>query len=117
MSKVIIGTELKLNVNIQPIDGQTMDDYDFEVQIKGGRNSISFIKRGVGADTTLTNGLKKGDDSSNYIVAFNTQDLGVGRVVCRVIAHLYDNAFDFENHKRTEITEINTGIEVVKSLL
>lgn len=111
MSKVIIGTELKLNVNVKPIDDKTMDEYDFEVQLRGGKQTISLKKEG----DTLSQGLSKGDDPSNYIVAFDTQDLGLGKVVCRVIAYLPDGAF--KDRKRTEIAEINTGIEVVKTLV
>lgn len=114
MSKVIIGTELKLNVNIQPIDGKSMSDYDFDIQLRGGKNTISFEKR----RETISDGLAKDEDSNdNYIVAFNTKDLGIGRVVCRVIAYLEDGAFNYDDHKRTEITEVNTGIEVVKTLV
>ena len=28
-----IGTELKLNINIEPMGSVTMDDYDFEVEV------------------------------------------------------------------------------------
>ena len=113
MSKVIIGTELKLNVNIQPIDGITMASYDFDVIRKGGKQSVTLSKKG----DTLTDGLRQGDDENNYIVAFNTEDLGLGRVVCRVVAYIPDGDFNLQDRKITEITEVNTGIEVVKSLV
>ena len=114
MRKVIIGTELKLNINVEPIDGKSMADYDFDIILRGGKQSITLSKKGE----VLSAGLKQ-VDGNNYIVAFDTQDLGLGRIICRVIAHIDDGDFDFQNHdnKRTEITEVNTGIEVVKSLV
>lgn len=114
MSKVIIGTELKLNVNVEPIDKVSMASYDFDVILRGGKNSITLSKKGE----TLSDGLIK-DDDDNYIVAFNTQDLGLGKIVCRVVAYIRDEHFHFEgqDRKRTEITEVSTGIEVVKTLV
>ena len=115
MAKVFIGTEIKLNINIEPIGNQTMDDFPFDVLIIGGvggrKKSKTFSKKGDGENITLTPGLKRGDDSNNYIVAFNTSDIGIGKVICRIVAHLDDG--DFSDRKRTEITEINTGIEVI----
>ena len=112
MAKVIIGTELKLNVNVAEIDGKNMADYDFDVKIIGGSGSkkkvITFTKQGE----TLSDGLAQGDDSANYIVAFDTTQLGIGKVICRVEARIPDGAFKGDR-KRTEIAEVNTGIEVV----
>ena len=104
--KIFLGTELKLNINIEPIDGMTMDDYDFEVEVICG----SFKKSSIV--------IKKDDakkvDSDNYVICFDTTDAGSGRLKCRVKAYLPDG--DFKDGKRTEITEIDTGIEIVKSL-
>lgn len=108
MSRVIIGTELKLNINIQPIDGLTMTDYDFEVQLVSG--IITNKSKTYRKDELVKNG-----DDNNYILPFNTQDVGVGKIVCRIIAHLPDGAFS--DRKRTEIVEIDTGIEVVKGIM
>lgn len=106
MSKVIIGTELKLNVNIAPIGDLTMEDYNFEIKLICGslkKTSKTFKKSEL---------IKQ--NSSNYLVAFNTSDLGVGKVTCAVIAYLPDS--DFEGNERTEIVEIDTGIEIVKGV-
>lgn len=113
MSKVIIGTELKLNVNVAPIDNVSMASYDFDVILRGGKNSVTLSKKG----DTLSDGLTQGTNNDNYIVAFNTLDLGLGKIICRVVAYIPDGDFNFQDHKRTEITEVNTGIEVVKTLV
>ena len=107
MSKVISGTQLKLNVNIEPIDGLTMTDYDFKVQLISGviaPQVKEFSK----------NQLIKEDDN-NYVVPFNTADVGLGKIICRVEAYLPDS--DFEDDRRLEIIEIDTGIEVVKGII
>lgn len=114
MAKVIIGTELKLNVNVAEVDGKNMadSDYNFDIKIIGGSGSkkkvISFSKK----DGVLSEGLMKGDDEANYIVVFDTKELGIGKVICRVEAHIPDGSFKGDR-RRTEIAEVNTGIEVV----
>lgn len=104
--KIFLGTELKLNINIEPIDGMTMDDYDFEVEVICG----SFKKSSI----VIKKERAKKIDSNNYVICFDTTDAGSGRLKCRVKAYLPDG--DFTDGKRTEITEIDTGIEIIKSL-
>jgi hypothetical protein len=103
---VFIGTELKLNVNIEPMSGATMDDYDFDVELICG----SFKKSNIVINKEQT----KRVDSNNYIVCFDTTEIGTGMLKCRVVAYIPDG--DFKDGKRTEVTEIETGIEIVKSL-
>lgn len=107
MDKVIIGSELKLNINIEPIGGLTMDDYDFEAQLvvcgQFDKRSKTFSKAEL---------IKQ--DPSNYVIAFNTSELGFGKVTCVVIAHLPDT--DFSDGIRTEIVEIDTGIEIIRRI-
>jgi hypothetical protein len=117
MAKVIIGTELKLNVNVAEVDGRNMADsgYNFDIKIIGGSGSkkkvITFSKAG----NILSPGLEK-VDNANYLVAFNTMDLGLGKVICRVEAHITDSSFAFGDNDglRTEIAEVDTDIEVIK---
>ena len=104
--KIFLGTELKLNINIEPIGGMTMDDYDFEVEVICG----SFKKSSI----VIKKEEAKKVDSNNYLICFDTAGLGAGKVMCRVTAHIPDG--DFADGKRTEITEIDTGIEIVKSI-
>lgn len=99
-----IGTELKLNIHIEPIGDITMDDYDFEVEIYCSPNkSIKAIK---------TDMIRV--DSSNYIALVDTMKVGTGGLKCKVIAKLPDA--DFEDGIRTEIAAIDTGISIVKML-
>lgn len=106
MAKVFLGTELKLNINIDPMDGISMSEYNFDIELICG----SFKKQSI----IIKKENAKQVDNNNYIVCFDTTDLGVGRLLCKVTAYIPDG--DFRDGKRTEITEINTGIEIVKSL-
>lgn len=106
MAKVFLGTELKLNINIEPIGEMSMSDYDFNIELICG----SFKKRNI----VINKMDAKMVDDNNYIVCFDTTDLGVGNLICRVTAYIPDG--DFKDGKRTEVTEINTGIEIIKSL-
>lgn len=103
--KIFLGTELKLNVNIEPMGTLTMDGYNFEVEFFTAqqRDKKKVFKKGDA-------GIKK-VDSNNYICCLDTADVGVGALMCRTIAYLPDG--DFEDGLRTEIVEFNTKIEIV----
>lgn len=101
--KIFIGTELKLNINIEPIDNLTMDDYDFVIEVYSGSSRKSGI--------VIKKEEAKKVDSNNYIICFDTAALGAGKVMCKIIAQIPDG--DFADGKRTEITEIATGIEAI----
>ena len=105
-SKVFSGTEIKLNIHIDPINGVTMDEYDFEVELICG----SFKRQSLIVKKEETRRV----DSDNYLVCVDTKSMGVGRLICRVSAFLPDG--DFKDGKRTEISEVDTGIEIVKGL-
>lgn len=99
-----IGTELKLNIHIESIGSITMDDYKFEVE--------TYC---IPAKTIVTN---KNDmirvDSNNYIVLVDTNEIGVGKLRCKVTAYIPDA--DFNDGFRTEVVNIDTGIEILRSI-
>lgn len=104
--KIFLGTELKLNINIEPINGVSMDEYDFEVELI------------CGAFKTQRKIIKKSEairvDADNYIICFDTTEIGIGILKCKVTAYIPDG--DFKDGKRTEIIENYTGIEIIKEL-
>ena len=106
MSRVFLGTELKLNIGIEPIDRITMDEYDFEIELICG----TIKKKSI----IIPKGECKRVDANNYIACFSTNDVGTGKLICRVSAYIPDG--DFKDGIRTEVTEINTGIEIVKTV-
>lgn len=99
-----IGTELKLNVNIEPIGDITMDDYDFEVDVYCSQKRITTIRKSEAIRV----------DDSNYIILVNTEPLGHGDVKVKVTAHIPDD--DFDDGLRTEVVFLNADITVVKSV-
>ena len=95
-----LGTELKLNIHIDPIGNMTMDDYDFSVSLYcSTRKIISFNKSEL-----------KRVDSNNYIVTFDTKEIGLGELKCNIVAHIPDS--DFVDGVRTEIVKTCTGLEI-----
>ena len=99
-----IGTELKININIQPIDNITMDDYEFTVEMYCSPKRTLTIKK---ADAIRA-------DANNYIVCIDTEMIGAGDLKCKVTANIPDG--DFPDMFRTEVVAIDTGISIIKSL-
>lgn len=102
--KTILGTELKLNIHIEPIGQTTMDDYDFQVEVYCQSKQIVTLKK---EDTIRI-------DENNYVCPIDTSELGTGTIKCRITAYIPDS--DFEDGVRTEICGITTGIEIVKGI-
>ena len=104
--KVFLGTEIKLNVSIDPIGDMTMDDYDFNVEAICG----TFKKRSV----TFKKVQAIRVDENNFIICLDTAAVGTGELKLKVTAFLPDG--DFADGKRTEIVEVGTGVEIVKTM-
>lgn len=100
----VLGTELKINVHVEPIDGYHMSDYDFECQFYVYTNKCVVVSK---ADM-------KQIDGDNY-VALITSDLankiGRGTIKMRITAHIPDS--DFPDGLRTEIAEVCTGVVIM----
>lgn len=101
---VELGTELKLNVHIAPIDGITINDYDYQTTVYcNPRKSIVIPK-----EETIN------VDEENYIIRVDTTSLGAGDLYCKVTAYIPDE--DFNDGLRTEVVVIDTMIDIVKSM-
>ena len=99
-----LGTELKLNINIEPMGDTTMDDYDFIVDAYCSvKKTISIPKK----DAIRV-------DENNYMVLVDTNLIGSGRLKCRITAYVPDA--DFDDGLRTEVAGIDTGIEIQKHI-
>ena len=110
MSEVIIGTELKLQVDIDAPLAEGEHINNFEIQIIGGG-----IKKQVKTFACVNGALPEGVvylEGTSFLVVFNTNEIGLGKVTCRVVVHLPDG--HFLDDMRTEIVEVDTGIEVIK---
>lgn len=98
--KVPIGTEKKLVISIEPIDNISMDDYDFKVEF--------YAK---GKPLTITKEQSKRKDKDNYAFCVDTAKVGKGSMMAKVIAYIPDA--DFDDMLRTEISIVDTNIDVV----
>lgn len=103
-SRIFLGTELKLNIHIEPIGDLTMKDYDFNVDVFCSSRQVVNIKKEEAIYV----------DDTNYIILIDTNDIGIGNVKCKITAYIPDQ--DFEDGFRTEICGIKTDIEIVKGL-
>ena len=106
MSKIYLGTELKLNVNIDPIGDNHMDNYDWKVELFTTPNKVVTVE-----STDNNNAIRQ--DADNYIIKVDTKSIGVGKLKCRVTAYIPDG--DFSDYKRTEIQLYNPNIDIVRA--
>lgn len=101
-----LGTEYKINVHVEPVDGSTMDDFDFECTLYVSKNNGVTFKKG--------NEAVKREDKNNYIICVSSQDavkIGRGTVKMKFTAHIEDA--DFPDLRRTEIVDnICTGVVI-----
>ena len=103
-NKVFLGSELKLNINIEPIDNISMDDYDFTVDVYCSSQET----------ITITKNEAIRIDENNYIVLVDTTKLGTGTIKCKINAYIPDEDFPID-FKRTEVVCINTNIKIVEN--
>lgn len=108
---LILGTEIKLNLNIDPIDGQSMSEYDWQVELYcTPKKSITIKKTDDGTNDTDKRVVSV--DKNNYLLLIDTTELGAGTIMAKITAHLNDD--QFPDKLRTEIVLIDTGITINK---
>ena len=95
-----LGTQLKINIHIDEIDGYTMNDMDFECEFYISPNKTF---------TTLKKDMIK-VDNENYIAIVNSEEIGIGKVMVKVTAYVPDG--DFENGFRKEVGRTYTNVTV-----
>ncbi|MBQ1227474.1 MAG: hypothetical protein IIX79_05240 [Alistipes sp.] len=105
MSKVFLGSELKLNIHIDPLGEITMDSYDFVVTLYTSTSRTLKVLK--------TQAVRI--DENNYVVLVDTTKVGAGKLKCRVEAQVPDG--DFPDQLRTEIVVLETGIVIVDSAM
>lgn len=97
-----IGTELKINVHIERLDGYRMSDIDFTCDFYVYTNRKITVKK----DSMI-----KVDDD-NYVACVDSTKLGVGKIMCRVTAYIPDA--DFEDGLRKEIDTVETNVTITR---
>lgn len=102
--KSVLGTELKLNVHLEPIDGMHMSNYDFE---------CSFYTYRVKRVIIPKEKMKKVDDD-NYIAVIDSESalrIGRGQIEAEITAHIPDT--DFPDGVRTEKLVLCTDVTII----
>ena len=99
-----LGTEFKLNVHLEPLNGLHMSEYDFEVAlyVYTNRKVVFQISK-----------LKKVDDD-NYLLIVETADalrIGRGRINAEITAYIPDS--DFSDGLRTEKLVLCTDVTAI----
>ena len=111
--KIYLGTELKLNLNIERMGSETMSTYDFDVDLYCNPNKVFSLHKSKNKDKDTPTLYREVDDV-NYYLFVDTVAVGLGKLKCKVTAFVEDE--HFPDGIRTEVVEIDTGIEIVKGL-
>lgn len=100
--QVLLGTELKININISEVGNLTMDDYDFSTEFYCSAKRVLTVKK--------ENAIRL--DENNYLFRVDTEEVGAGDLKCKVTAYIPDQ--DFDDGLRTEVVGVDTGINITK---
>lgn len=95
-----LGTDFKINVHVEPIDGLHMDDYDFTCRFSVYTNRVVQVEK---KDMIRV-------DQDNYVACIDSRKIGSGGVKMRFTAFIPD--VDFPDGLRTEVETIYTGITI-----
>lgn len=97
-----IGTELKINVHLDRLDGYRMSEIDFFCEFYVYTNRKVVVKK--------EEMIKEDDD--NYVACVDSAKLGVGKVMCRATAYIPDA--DFDDGIRKEVESADTNITITR---
>lgn len=100
---IVLGTELKLNVHIEPVDGLRMSQYNFDCAFYVFPNKKVIINK---VDMVRV-------DDDNYlamITAESAMKIGKGKIQLEITAYIPDD--DFPDGLRTEKTVVCTDVVI-----
>lgn len=103
MEDIIRGTDLKFNLHVEPLDGVSMEDYDFSVQAYCGQKRRSY---------TVDKADCYKEDADNYTVEIDTTPLDLGRLTIDVTVYLPD--YKMPDSIRTEVLRFDTGLNIIQ---
>lgn len=95
------GTEFKLNINMTPIGGYSLDNVDWQAEV--------FTENGHKKITVGKNEAVK-VDKDNYIIMVDSSILGAGKYYVTLTALIPDT--DFPDRLRTEKRTAFTGVTI-----
>lgn len=98
---IIVGTELKINVNVEPFGDTHLEDCYFEC--------IFYVKK------SRAQLIKKEDmirqDKDNYVALVDSAKLGPGRLLLKISVYVPD--MDFGDANRKEVDLLWTGVTLI----
>lgn len=103
-SMSLLGGEFKINVHVEPIDGYSMNDYDFQCSFYVYTNRVVTIKK---EDMKMV-------DKDNFRAMIESDQclkIGKGMVNMEITAYIPDT--DFPDGYRTEKAVTCTGVVIV----
>lgn len=139
---VFLGTELKLSINIGGSENDSpipaMGEFSFKVEVFCTSKKSLIAKYNYSGGYPITDNTTSGIDiiysnkantdeidRNSFILLIDTESLGVGGVKCKVTAYLPDsdfkatdnnNASNLKDSFRTEVSIVDTGITIEKSI-
>lgn len=99
----ILGSDVKIEFTADLPDGLEMTDVDFTA-IVYNETAIDRKKQYPKAECILT-------DTGSYVVLVDTEDLGVGQLMLRVVFHIPDT--DYPSGYRKEVVKINPYTRII----
>ena len=103
-TECVIGTQLKLNIHIDPLGPLHMSDYDFECKF------FVFQKKAI----TIAKSEMLQIDQDNYAVLLDTGSLGIGNLHITLTANIPDG--DFKDVLRKEVVCVPTNINIINCI-
>lgn len=100
-NQVFFGSEIKLNISIEPVGDLTMKDYDFECEFYCFSNKKIVLNK----EAMIM------QDDDNYLAILDSKTLGRGILKCKITAYIPDG--DCSDGLRTEVLVIDTGIQIM----
>lgn len=96
----VVGTQLKININVEPIGETHLSDCDF--------NCTFFISKSKPVRQKKTDLIKV--DNDNYIALVDSSLLGTGTIMLTMEINVPDT--DFPNGYRKEVSTVCTGVTI-----
>jgi hypothetical protein len=102
MDSIGLGSEIKINLHVEPMGNIHLRDYDFNVRVyTNAKNGVNVEKQ----DMIEV-------DEDNYIILVDTAKLSRGKVYLTFNADIPDS--DFDDGLRHEVSIVETNIQIVR---
>ena len=96
-----LGTELKLIISVDEIDGMSMSDYEFSCTFFTYKNRTVVVSK---SEMTKV-------DNGHYIATLDTLKVGAGNLKMKFEAEIPDS--DFSDGFRREVELVDLGIPII----